>query len=328
MDSRTLVKKVIHFDAAPRIGYHLPGPWPNDIAWGPIGPAPDWQERRWTDGNAECWIDEWGCEWRRLGGISKGEVFRGALAEWDQLDAYRPPDFGIASRYDEARQAFAGAAGKYRLGGLPGCAFSLSRYIRRLDNFLADCLLEPERVRRLNGLVMDEVEKAVRRLADAGADGVMFAEDWGTQDRLLMSPALFRDLFLPEFHRLCGAARAAGVDVWMHSCGKMGDIMEDLIAAGVRVFQFDQPTLHGIEHLGRRYGGRAAFECPVDIQRTLQTRDAAKIRDEARRLCEVLGGRGGGFICCRYIDEKAIGIEPKWQDIACEAFMEFGGWKG
>lgn len=55
---------------------------------------------------------------------------------------------------------------------------------------------------------------------------------------------------------------------------------------------------------------------------------AAAIRDEARRLCQVLGGRGGGFIACRYIDEKAIGIDPRWQDIACETFLEFGGWKG
>ena len=40
------------------------------------------------------------------------------------------------------------------------------------------------------------------------------------------------------------------------------------------------------------------------------------------------GAPGGGeFIACRYPDEPAIGLDPKWQDIACEAFGEFGGWK-
>jgi len=328
MDSRTLIKKVINFDSAPRIGYALPAPWPNDFAWGGIAPAPGFQERRWTEGNAECWIDEWGCQWRRLGGISKGEVSQGAITDWDQLDSYRPPDLGLESRYADARRNFAAADGKYRIGGIPGCAFNVSRYIRRLDNFLADCLLEPERVRRLNGLVMDEIEKAVRRLAAAGADAVMFPEDWGTQDRLLMSPKTFRELFLPEFHRLCRVAREVGVDVWMHSCGNVWDIIEPLIGAGIKVFQFDQPSLHGIERLNAAFGGRVAFECPVDIQRTLQSREAPKIRDEARRLCQVLGGHGGGFIACRYGDEEAIGIEAKWQDIACDAFVEFGGWRG
>jgi len=180
-------------------------------------------------------------------------------------------------------------------------------------------------VRRLNGLVMDELEKAVARMAEAGADAVMFPEDWGTQDRLLMSPRTFRELFLPEHERLCRAAARAGLDVWMHSCGYIWEIIGDLIGAGVKVLQFDQPSLYGIERLAAAFGGRVTFDCPVDIQRTLQTRDAAKIRDEARRLVELLGAGGGGFVATRYGDEPSIGLEPKWQDIACDAFVEYGG---
>lgn len=325
MDSRALIKKVIRFDGAPRIGYELPAPWPNDFVGAGVGEAPGFTARRWAEGDAEFWTDEWGCTWHRLSGISKGEVARGALRSWEDLGAYRPPDLGLAERYEGARKAFAQADGKYRIGYLPGCAFNVSRKIRRLDNFLADCLLEPDNVRRLNGIVMEELEKGVRGLAGAGADAVMFPEDWGTQDRLLMAPRTFRDLFLPEIERLCRVAEEAGLDVWMHSCGNIREIIEDLIGAGVRVLQFDQPSLYGIERLGEAFGGRVAFECPVDIQRTLQTRDAGKIRDEARRLVERLGGQGGGFIACRYGDEAAIGLEPKWQDIACEAFVAFGG---
>jgi hypothetical protein len=326
VDSRTLIKKVITFDAAPRIGYDLPDPWPCDVVHASMGADPNFVERRWTEGNTECYIDEWGCQWRAIGTTSKrGEVFRGAITDWAQLDAYRPPDYGVAARYERARKAFAAAKDKYRIGGIPGCAFNISRYIRRLDTFLADCLLEPAQVRRLNGCVMDEIEKAVRHLAAAGADAVMFPEDWGTQDRLLTSPKTFRELFLPELQRLCRVAREVGVDVWMHSCGNVWDIIEDLIGAGIRVLQFDQPSLHGIERLDAAFGGRVALECPVDIQRTLQTRSARKIRDEAKRLCTLLGGHGGGFISCRYGDEKAIGLEPKWQDIASDAFVKFGG---
>jgi hypothetical protein len=328
MDSRTLIKKVITFAGAPRIGYDLPDPWPRDIVHAGMGPDPEFRERRWTEGNTECYVDEWGCHWRAIGSTSKrGEVFRGAITDWDQLDTYRPPDYGVAARYERPRKAFAAADGKYRIGGIPGCAFNISRYIRRIDTFLADCLLEPARVRRLNGLVMDELEKAVRHLAAAGADAVMFPEDWGTQDRLLVSPKTFRDLFLPELRRLCRVACEVGVDVWMHSCGNVWDIIEPLIGAGIKVLQFDQPSLHGIERLDAAFGGRVTFQCPVDIQRTLQTHDAGKIRREAKRMCALLGGHGGGFIACRYGDEKAIGLEPKWQDIASDAFFEFGGCK-
>ncbi|KPK46414.1 MAG: hypothetical protein AMK72_09885 [Planctomycetes bacterium SM23_25] len=330
MTPRELIRKVIAFDAAPRIGYHLPDPWPCDVAEAPVADDPAFDARRWTQGDTEFWTDEWGCTWQRLGGISKGEVAQGALADWADLDGYRPPDYRLGSRYEGARAAFASAGGLYCIGHLPGCAFNLSRKIRRLDQFLIDCLLEPDRVRALNAIVMDQLLAAVRRLADAGADAVMFPEDWGTQDRLLMAPKTFRALFLPEIERLCAAAADAGLDVWMHSCGNLWAIIDDLRGAGIKVLQFDQPALYGVDRLNEAFGGRMTFECPVDIQSRvagLQSRDREVIRAEARRLVETLGSRGGGFIACRYIDEAAIGMEsPAWQDAACEAFVEFGGW--
>lgn len=329
MTSRELIKKVITFSGAPRIGYHLPDPWPCDVVGAGVEDDPAFQPRRWTEGDTEFWTDEWGCTWQRLGGISKGEVAEGALADWADLNAYRPPDYSLDSRYERAREVFASADGLYHIGHIPGCAFNISRKIRRLDRFLMDCLLEPDRVRALNGIVMDQILAAVRRLAAAGADAVMFPEDWGTQDRLLMAPETFRDLFLPQIERLCGAAREAGVDVWMHSCGNLWDIIDDLVGAGIKVLQFDQPALYGIDRLQRAFGGRVTFECPVDIQSRvagLQSRDRETIRAQAKRMVETLGSRGGGFIACRYIDEVAIGLKsPEWQDAACDAFVEFGG---
>jgi len=332
MTPRELIKRVITFDAAPRIGYALPHPWPSDVASAGVADDPAFRPRRWTEGDTEFWTDEWGCTWQRLGGISKGEVAQGALKDWADLDAYQPPDYRLEARYDRAREVFASADGRYCIGGIPGCAFNISRKIRRLDQFLVDCLLEPDRVRALNAIVMQPILTAVRRLADAGADAVMFPEDWGTQDRLLMAPETFRALFLPEFERLCGACAEVGVDVWMHSCGNVWAIMDDLIGAGVKVFQFDQPALYGVDRLNEAFGGRVTFECPVDIQSRaagLQSRNRDTIRAEARHLVETLGSHGGGFVACRYSDEVAIGMEsPAWQDAACDAFVEFGGWEG
>ena len=41
MDSRALVKKVINFEDAPRIGFNLPSPWPCDVVHAGLGTAPD-----------------------------------------------------------------------------------------------------------------------------------------------------------------------------------------------------------------------------------------------------------------------------------------------
>jgi uroporphyrinogen-III decarboxylase len=159
--------------------------------------------------------------------------------------------------------------------------------------------------------------------AQAGVDAVMFPEDWGTQLSLMIRPEQWRQVFKPGFERLCQVAHSHGIKVLMHSCGKITAIIPDLIEVGMDALQFDQPRLHGIDVLAQ-FRGRITFWCPVDIQKTLQTRDEAAIQAEARWLLEALGGPEGGFIAGYYGDNASIGLDPHWQDVACRAFMRHG----
>ncbi|MGC9454365.1 MAG: uroporphyrinogen decarboxylase family protein [Phycisphaerae bacterium] len=328
---REIFERVLTFSDPPRVGFALPDPYPNDTVHAgrrqppprPVEPAKH-ETRRW--------VDDWGCTWASLTEFDKGEVVEPAIADWADLDNYQPPDLGRADDYADVAAAFAADPTRYRIGHLPGFTFNVARKLRRLDNYLCDLVLEPDRVRRLNELVREELLKAIDRLADAGCDAVMFPEDWGTQEGLMISPAMWREFFAPEFEALAGRARQRGMNVIMHSCGKMTDIIEDLITLGVGCLQFDQPGVHGIDLLAERYGGRVAFWCPVDIQRTLQTRDPEKIRAAAKEMVEKLGGFGrdepnrprGGFIAGNYPTPEAIGITQDLQNIACDAFVEFG----
>ena len=325
MTSREIIKRVLDFDAPVRIGMTLPDPYPNDFlrlgrtpaqgADTPLAPQGNEVSRR---------RDEWGVVWASLTDFDKGEVVEGPIKGWSDLDTYAPPDLGRPEEYAEAKAAFARDTERFRVGSLPGFVFNIARKLRRLDNYLCDLLLERENVDRLNALVRAELLKAIEQWAAAGADAVFFCEDWGTQDRLMIDPAMWREVFKPEFKLLAGRAHELGMYVLMHSCGKTTDIIEDLIECGVNCMQFDQPRLHGIDVLADRFGGRMAFWCPVDIQRTLQTKDPERIRAEAKLLIEQLG-KGGGFIAGYYGGNQAIGIDPDVQDIACRAFVEFGG---
>jgi uroporphyrinogen decarboxylase len=133
-------------------------------------------------------------------------------------------------------------------------------------------------------------------------------------------------VFKPGFERLCGVAHERGLKVFMHSCGKTTVIIPDLIEAGVDLLQFDQPQLHGLDNLAQ-YHGEITFWCPVDIQKTLQTRDAAAIEADARAMIERLGGSQGGFVAGYYSGNDAIGLDPKWQDVACRAFTRYGDYR-
>jgi hypothetical protein len=324
--SREIIQAVLTFQHPPRIGLALPEPYPNDLFWaGRVVPGYQDKELAPRGGEKRRWLDEWGNTWATLTDYDKGEVVAGALADWAQLDSYLPPDFGRKEDYAQATAAFAGEREKYRVAWFPGFVFNVARYIRKLENYLCDLIEYPRQVARLNGLVRQTLLAGIDRLAEAGADALMFPEDWGTQDRLMISPAMWRAVFKPEFMALAGRARARGLAVFMHSCGKITDIIPDLIECGIDVLQFDQPRLHGIDALAA-FNGRVTFWCPVDIQKTLQTRDAGLIAAEAAELVAKLGAHGGGFIAGHYGGHQAIGLTSDVQDHACRAFVECGAY--
>jgi hypothetical protein len=240
-------------------------------------------------------IDEWGNTWRRIGGRTKGEVSHGVVEEgWECLDSYQWPDVTAPEIWQQAEERCAAfhRDGYYVFGSV-NWPFAAARSMRRLENFLYDLAADRHSAMRLLNGAANVVEKEIEGYARIGADGVVTWEDWGMQDRLLVSPTMWREVFKPLFKRLCDAAHAGGMDVWLHSCGHVTDVIEDLIQVGVEVCMFDQPELHGIDFLARNFGGRMAFCTPVDIQRTLQTRDIGRIEAAARQYVETLGAFGG-----------------------------------
>lgn len=323
MNSRERVVRCLNFDHPDRIPMTLPPPFRNDMIGAGATADPEWKPwRTWEVEDGAQWEDEWHNVWRRFSNTTRGEVIEGALKDWADLDGYVFPRFEMPQRYEKAAEVFRLNADKYRLGHLPGFPFAIMRYLRRMDIFLMDILLEREHVDRLQNRVVKMLKGCLDRWAEAGADGVIFAEDWGTQERLLVSPALWEDLFLPAFRELTEHAHRRNLHLWMHSCGYIKDIIPFLRDIGMDALQLDQPTLSGIDWLRETIGGCVTIWAPVDIQKILPTGNRELIRASAREMIEKLGS-GGGFVAGIYGDLPGIAVEPEWQQWACEAFVEF-----
>jgi hypothetical protein len=329
MTSRDIIRRNLEFAGPDRIGLNFSGGRANDFREAGLDPSPVWRERRWTAGRQEFYTDEWGNVWVRMADMGQtGEIHQPALAEWGQLKEYRLPDLAAPERFRTAREIFAAEKERYRLGMLPGFPFAICRYLRKMENYFKDLVLERERVDELHERVTALLENMIAQYAQAGADGVFFCEDWGTQERLLVSPRMWREIFKPLFRRLCAAAHARGLHVLMHSCGNLRDILDDLAEVGVNCLQFDQPALYGLEPLAARLQGlKLCLFSPVDIQQVLPGGDRARIVSEARRMAELFGGARGGFIARNYPDLKGIGVRPEWDRWAYEEFIACTGGK-
>jgi hypothetical protein len=322
MTSRDVIARNLEARAEGRIGFTFSHGRRNDML--SVGQKhPPWEQKRWTEDGKEFYNDIWGNLWFRIQGMSQGgEVFKPVLEDWADLDRYELPDLANPALFEDVRRACSEEREKFRLGSLPGFPFAICRYMRKMEVYFADLVMERERIDALHGRVADLLEAVIVRYAEAGVDGVFFCEDLGVQDRTLMSPEMWRDIFRPLHERLCAAAHARGIKIIQHSCGYNWALVDDLCEAGINGLQFDQPAVYDQPALAKKLKGHGVgLWSPCDIQKVLPTGDRALIERETRRLVETFRG---GFIAKNYPDLKGIGVASEWDQWAYEAFLRYG----
>ncbi len=322
MTSREIIQKTLAFDCPDRVARSFKD---SDFTWASCSPqthVTDWREvggGRWER------IDEWGNLLARIDPTSKGEVVQGVLSNAAAIDSYDFPDYSRFEDYTGVAEQRRKCPDKWLVGGVPGFAFNIARKMRKLDQYLMDLILDADRMHVLHDKIDAMLSDCIRCYARAGADCIMFPEDWGTQTQLMISPAMWYNEFFPRYQSLCALAHELGLAVFMHSCGQIEEIVPWLIKAGVDLLQFDQPRLHGIDVLAaHQQSDRITFWCPVDIQKTLQSHDEALIRAEAREMLDKLWKGRGGFVAGFYSDNQSIGLESQWQEFACDEFISCG----
>ena len=109
---------------------------------------------------------------------------------------------------------------------------------------------------------------------------------------------------------------------FLHSCGYIVDILDDLIEAGLDVIQMDQQENMGLNLLAERFAGTVTFFSPVDIQTVMSNGSEKEIRQYCYKMVEKLGAKNGGFIAKYYIDSKAAGHSPKSLNAMCQEFLK------
>ena len=322
LNPREIIIRNIECRCDERIGLNFDGGRRNDFAG--AGIQHGIERSVWTEGDVEYSTDLWGNVWHRKLGMSQGgEVCRPVLQEWAQLDTLALPDLDNPACYEGARELAASGSDRFKLGWLPGWPFSICRYMRRMEIYFMDLIEHRDYIDVLHDRVTRLLERVIDRYGEAGMDGVMFCEDLGTQDRLLMSPEMWRDIFRPLYERLTSRAHRHGLKVIQHSCGYNWLLIDDLCAAGIDCLQFDQPAVYDPTALAAKLRAHGVgFYAPCDIQKVLPTGDRGLIEAETRRLVETFRG---GFIAKNYPDLNGIGVRPEWDQWAYEAFLAAGG---
>jgi uroporphyrinogen decarboxylase len=309
MTSRDIVRRAIHFQRPPRLPVEMSSLGVSDTAYLPL---------RWPAGFTPACEgqDEWGCVWSHTELKNIGQVTGHPLEDLRNLGRYPMPDYADDSRYVDAEAGLQRmeAHGLYVCCSLCQVLFERMHMLHGFANTLMDLHEDRPGMEALADRIVEVhvrfVQEVTRRFPGR-IDGWNMTDDWGTQTAAFIGLNLWMEFFLPRYRRVFDAMHAAGCDVWLHSCGKVNELIEGYIHAGVNVVNLQQPRALGIVEIGRRYRGRIAFSSLADIQATLPGGDRRMIEDDAAQLMAHWAAPEGGFILCDYGDSEAIGVKDR-----------------
>lgn len=178
--------------------------------------------------------------------------------------------------------------------------FKLAMYLRGMDKLLMDLALNPKLVGALVAKLLEFHLEHNRRIFEVAAkyiDIFMLGDDFGSENGLLISLAMFRKFFKPALRDLINLAKKFGLKTMLHTCGGVKKLIPDLIEIGLDILNPIQTRAKNMDpkELKKEFGKDICFHGSIDIQRTLPFGTPDEIKRTVSSRIKTLG-EGGGFI--------------------------------
>ncbi len=252
--------------------------------------------------------DEWGCVWSSMG-HTMGEVIVHPLDSWDKFDRWAKalPDFSDPKRYIKVHEARRKYPDHFLVGGIGMMMEDIINF-RGFEEYMTDLYLEREKLDELIDLLYKKADEVIHRYAEAGVDGIIAWEDWGLQDRPLMRPALWQEIFKERMAKMIKTIHDCGMKYMLHSCGYILDFIDDFVEIGVDVLQMDQQRNMGLDALKEKVNGRMCLWCPTDVQFISRNKDIDQVLAYDREMVSKLSSAKGGFMYKVYGSPEAIEV--------------------
>lgn len=247
-------------------------------------------------------------ELKREGGREYIDEHQGPITTWDEFEAYPWPDpEKIPDRklqwYEENLPddmcviAFSGFA-------------HFAEFLSGLMGYETLCYaLHDQRdlVAAISGRLLEIYEVFVRRILDFDrVKAIWGSDDLGFRSGTLISPDDLRKFVLPGHKALAEMAHAAGRPYLFHSCGKLDQIMGDLLdEVRIDALHSYEDTIRTVEETKAQYGHQIAVLGGIDVDFLCRSSEEA-IRRRVRNTlaaCQTGGGYclGTGNSVANYI---------------------------
>jgi uroporphyrinogen decarboxylase len=246
-----------------------------------------------TDLDRDRVQDVFGVIWDRSVDKDIG-IVEGCVLPEPTLKNYTFPNPLDPRFFDTIPERIAASPDRYRVFQIGFSLYERAWTMRGMEALMIDFYDNPDFVLDLFNAIADYNIAQVREAVKYDIDAVYFGDDWGQQRGLQMGPRMWRKLIYPVLKRMYAEVHAAGKKVFIHSCGDVDELFEDLIGIGLDCFNPFQPEVMDVYSLLPQYRGRLTFHGGLSTQKTLPYGTVEDVRCESRRLLDL--GAAGSYI--------------------------------
>ena len=257
----------------------------------------------WKEKSPNIWEDQFGVQWDRSVDKDIGVVCN-CLVTPKNITKYKLPDPEDPSRYEKYNEILKTDKDEFFVASIGFSLYERAWTLAGMENLLMAMITNKDFVHLLLDKILDFNLKIIENACSFNIDAMRFGDDWGQQTGLIMGPQLWDEFIKPRIKKMYALVKSKGKFVFIHSCGKVDQLFPDLIECGVDVFNPFQPEVMDVFDMKKKYGSRLSFYGGISTQKTLPYGTVTQIRDEVKRLLDVVGKDGG------YIASPAHSIPP------------------
>jgi len=299
-------------------------------------PAADWELEIEENENSYTYVDEWGTTMRmpKQGGHYFDYWEFPVTGDMEELEAYDWPDPDDPARTEGLR----GEAERiieekdYAICGSPlfgGGILEQAERIIGLEKFLT-LLLKDSRAAeyildRLTEIYKRATENFLSKVGDL-VDVVLYWDDVGSQNSLLISPDTYREMIKPRQAELFDTIKTnTDAKVFYHTDGAVRRLIPDLIEIGVDILQpiqVNSGKMGETKELKKEFGKDIVFwGASCDSQSVLPYGSPEEVREETKKRIIDLK-KGGGYVFSP-IHNVQPGVPPENIEAMYETFFEY-----
>jgi uroporphyrinogen decarboxylase len=178
---------------------------------------------------------------------------------------------------------------------------SLSQFLRGYTDWFMDLITNREFIETLMERILEiDLTLGKKLLEEVGeyVDLVFVHDDLATQDSLMMSPKLYREIIKPRHKKIFNLIRnMTRAKIIYHCDGAIYPLIGDFIEIGVDVLNPVQVSAKGVDTdtLKKEFGDKLSFWGGIDTSYVLPNGTTGEVRDEVKKRIDHLG-KGGGYV--------------------------------